>query len=124
MALDRSQAQANVPALPKETVPFAPLRGEVIVRGLLLAEQQANGRRTAQEREPREGETVEEALTRANAVMAVRIVSQAVIDADGAPLLTLKEWEAVAASDQAALFGLADIALKLSGSRAAELEKN
>jgi len=123
MPINRSQIKSS--PLPKETVHFAPLGGEVIVRGLRLAEQMANERRTVQERSLRDGETAEEALSRANAVMAVRIASQAVIDPDdGEPLMSVAEWEPIAAAHPTEFFDLAAVALRLSGSQVADLEKN
>ncbi|MGJ7544632.1 hypothetical protein [Variovorax sp. LT1R16] len=105
MALERSQIK--LPVLPKKVIDFPLLGGEVIVRGLLLSEQLANTSRQVSEREPRPGETEGEASARANGVMALRLLSQVVVDAEGKPLLTLEEWEALSASSPGELFEFA-----------------
>lgn len=107
MALDRSQLK--LPTLPKKTIPFPLLGGEVIVRGLLLSEQLANNSRSATEREVREGETEGEAKARANGVMALRLLSQVVIDPEGKPLLSLVEWEALSANNPVELMEFARV---------------
>ncbi|WP_027730883.1 hypothetical protein ABL850_14750 [Variovorax paradoxus] len=121
MALDRSQFK--VPVLPKKVIAFPPLGGEVIVRGLLLSEQLANTTRQTAEREPQPGETEGEAVSRANGVMALRLLSQIVIDPEGKPLLSVQEWEALSATHPAEVFEFARTAADFAIG-GADAEKN
>lgn len=120
-------SRASIGTLPtpvRQVVPFAPLQGSVIVRGLMLEEQLANAVTTAAERTPRDGETDAEAAARANGAMALRLLSQVVIEEGGAPLLPLSAWQALGQTHPGDVLDLSGVALRLAGSDVDAAAKN
>lgn len=107
MALDKSSIKR--PVLRKEAVPVPDLGGEVIVRALTLSERftlfagiEGDGRY----------------------LQMARLLSLAVVDAKGEPLLTQDEWDIFGAEHFAAMSGLFDVAKRLSGLDAEAVAKN
>lgn len=95
------------PTLPKRTVEVPELGGEVIVRGLLLADRLAvlsspgvdYGRMS-------------------------RLLAASVVLADGEPLWSAAEWEEFGAQHFEAASRIFDVALELSGLKGEAAEKN
>lgn len=113
MALDRSQI--TLPVLPKEAVPVEELGGEVVVRGMLLSQRLANDTLNRTLRQPREGESEEQARARAGSVVIPRVLSQCVVDGSDAPLMTQEEWDVFGAAHDSAVYRLFNVAMRLSG---------
>lgn len=123
--INRADLPADLPeGIPTSLVPFAPLGGEVRVRGLSLGEQMAHTEQAKAERVPRDGEPVDIAERRANGDMAVRLAAVGVVDEDGRPLLSFAQWAAMSARHGADVFGLAGEVMRLSGADAEAIEKN
>lgn len=124
--INRSDLPADLPQdIPTELVPFAPLGGEVMVRGLTMGEQFANAALSAAQRVPREGESEATAVARANGDVALQVATVAVVDpADGRALLTPGQWRALAAKHGSAVYAVAGVALRLSGGDVEAVEKN
>lgn len=123
--INRADLPRDLPeGIPSKEVPFAPLKGEVRVRGMTLGEQLLHQDLSQAERQPRDGESVEQAAQRAGGDMAVRIAATCVVDEDGKPLLTLPQWQAFGASHGADVYLLAGEAMALSGAVPEAVEKN
>ena len=111
-------------ALPRETVPSAPLGGEVIVQGPLLSTRLTIELMFLREREPRSGESAEEAVARASVRQMLRTLSACVLGADGQPLKTLDEWDVFGGAHPDEASRLFNVAERLAGRHVGELEKN
>jgi len=122
MALDRSQIK--LPELPKETVAVESLGGEVIVRGMLLSERLASDNVHAASRNPREGETEDDAHARAGTAIVFRVLHTCVVDDSGKRLLSIEEWDAFGTAHQTDVFRLFNTAMRLSGQDLGDVEKN
>jgi len=90
------RADVRAPVLPKETVTVEALGGDVIVRGLLLAEKLERNRLSG-------GHLVAHTL------------AHAVELGDGLPLYTAEEWAVFGAQNPAAALDLFKVAQRLSG---------
>jgi hypothetical protein len=110
-----SRDQVSVPALPEKVEPFAPLGGDVLVRGLLMTQRLANDRLHVAARKPRDGETDEEAQARAGSQMVTRMLHQSIVDPDGKPLCSEAEWDRLGSQNRYEVFRLFNIAMQLSG---------
>lgn len=108
MALKK--ANVTVPTLPKEAVDIAALGGEVVVRGLKLSE------RLALWGSAREGE--------ARYAQIADLLAVAVEDAEGKPLLTADEWDALGGTHMEQVLAVFDVARRLSGLDIEVAEKN
>lgn len=95
------------PTLPKRTVEVPELGGEVIVRGLLLADRLA----------VLSGDKLD--FSRIS-----RLLASTVVLADGLPMWTAAEWEEFGAAHFDAAVRLFDVAAELSGLRTEIAEKN
>lgn len=95
------------PTLPKRTVEVPELGGEVIVRGLLLADRLA----------VMTGDRLD--FTRIS-----RMLASSVVLADGLPMWTAAEWEEFGAQHFEAASRIFDVALELSGLKGEAAEKN
>jgi hypothetical protein len=124
MPLNRDQV--TPPVLPEEIVPFPPADGDVIVRGLLMTQRLANDRIHAEERKPLEGESEVQAQSRAGARIVTRLLAQAVVDDDGRPLFSEREWDVYGADPKARgdVFRVFNVAMRLSGHDLDVIEKN
>lgn len=106
------RADIVLPTLPEKQVVSVPeMGGDVIVRPLLLSDRLA----LAAERD----KGVAKSFTHFAALLSV-----AVVDEDGEPLLTRDEWEAWGARNYAAALRVWDVAWDLSGLDATAAEKN
>lgn len=123
--INRADIPADLPeGIPAKEVPFAPLKGEVRLRGMTLGEQLVHHERSIAERVPREGETEEQAAKRASGDMAVLLAAACVVDEAGQPLLSLGQWRAFGASHGADVYLLAAEVMQLSGAVPEAVEKN
>jgi hypothetical protein len=116
MVLKRSEIAR--PALPKETVAFPPLGGDVVVRGLLLGERlammAAGARRDPAAPEP-DGPELFAGIASG--------LAWCVLDADGEPLLSAAEWQVLGAQHIDACLELWRAVKRLSGMDREALEK-
>jgi len=110
--------------VPREEVLVEDLGGNVIVRGLLLTERLRHDNLNEQGKVPRDGETEQEARARAGAAVLPRTLHCCVIDAEGNPLLTAIEWDEFGGMNGTEAFRLFNIAMRLSGQRVEDVEKN
>jgi hypothetical protein len=108
------KSEVQLPTLPEEVVSVPELGGDVLVRGLGLAERMA----LSQEFKATTGR-----ITRSFGHLAP-LLSASVLDADDEPLFTSAEWEAFGAKHYAAAMNLWDIAWRLSDLDGKEAEKN
>lgn len=114
--------------LPQREVPFAPLKGDVIVRGLWLEERlahqdeiaKAHARIRADVPEGQELSAQQQGVI--SAVTAVSLLTVAVVGADGKPLLTDAEWRALAGAHPVEVMALCSTALDLAGMGAGSTE--
>lgn len=108
MALTRSQI--TIPEIPRETVDFPELGGEVIVRGLLLRDRLALFATLRDD-----GGAYSHMAT---------LLAMTVIGDDGKPLLTDAEWEAFGATHFDAALRLFAVVKRLAGLDSETVEKN
>jgi hypothetical protein len=108
MALKKDQITR--PVLRKEAVPVPELGGEVVVRALLLSERFALFDGMAD--------------GGAKYVQMARVLSMAVVDADGQALMPEREWDVFGAEHYEAMGKLFDVAKRLSGLDAEAVRKN
>ncbi len=102
------------PALAREIVEVPELGGEVVVRGMTLSERLAFSDATS-----REGD--EDGTLRFGNV--ARVLAWCVLDADGEPLLTREEWEAMGSVHLSACVRLFDRAQRHSLLTQDDIEK-
>lgn len=115
---------ATVPKLSSEEVPMPSLGGDVIVREMLLDEKLLNTSMQTRERIPLEGEADEDAKTRAGGSMVARILSWCVVQPNGEPLLSQREWREFGGAHLGEALAAFNVALRLSGFDLREVEKN
>lgn len=120
--LKRSAVKA--PVVRKETVAVPSLKGDVVVRGLLLSERLELSAVNKQLSAVQEGEDVETALARAGAQIVSRTLEKVVLLADGKPLFTAREWDEHGATNSDDVLALFKVARRLGGFEAGAIAKN
>lgn len=119
-----SRSQVKTPTLPKETVACPALGGDVVVVGLVLSQHIAlHGLRRTLAR-PRDGETAEEAASRAGGRLLAETLSRCVRLADGEPIYTADEWESWGAQNVIPAMDLFAVCERLNGKAEGATEKN
>ena len=103
-----SRADIRPPSLAKRTVELPELGGEVVVRGMTLAERLVFG-------------TAEPGADRYGAI--AQVLGWCVISADGQPLMTREEWEAFGSCHLEACLRLFAVTQDLSLLTAESVEK-
>lgn len=106
MALLRRE-QVAPPRLEEEVVNVPELGGDVIVRAMTLVERLDLARNTA-----------------TNVERLPMMLASVVLDADRNPLFNMEQWNAFGGKHADALFNLWDVARRLSGLEADDVEKN
>lgn len=99
MALDKTTIVR--PVLRKEAVPAESLGGDVIMRQLTLSEMLALGNKA------RDGGTQDDEIA--------QVLAWCAIDASGAPLMTMDDWQAWGAGNLGEAFKLYEVAIRLTG---------
>jgi hypothetical protein len=122
MVLNR--AQCTAPSLPEQIEPVAELGGDVIVRGLLLSERMHLDDINEKAKVPLEGETDEQARSRAGKLVVPRMLHACVVDDERMPIFTLDQWDVFGGTHRATVFRLFDIALRMSGRYTEDVAKN
>lgn len=122
MVLNRSQVKE--PKLPQQIEPCDELGGDVIVRGLLLSKRMELDEINDKAKEPLEGETDEQARTRAGKLVVPRTLHACVVDDEGHPLLSMDQWDIFGGAHRATTFRLFEIALRMCGRIPEDVQKN
>jgi hypothetical protein len=122
MVLNRSQVKQ--PTLPQQIEPCEELGGDVIVRGLLLSKRMELDEINDKAKEPLEGETDEQARTRAGKLVVPRTLHACVVDDEGQPLLSMDQWDIFGGAHRATTFRLFEIALRMCGRIPEVVQKN
>jgi hypothetical protein len=118
------RSQVKPPSLPRETVAVPALGGDVIVRGLLLSERMQLSGLNAQLSQAEPGESQEQARSRAGGHLVSFTLARAVELADGQPLYTAAEWDAVGAEHPDAVLDLFQRTRALGGQDVEAAAKN
>jgi hypothetical protein len=110
-------------ALPAQAVDVAAIGGAVMVRGMTLPQvlEFSAARRAAAG--PQDGETPEQAATRAGGTLLPLVLHQCVGLDDGLPVYSQAEWGAFAVQHPQPAFELWQVAMRLSGQLADEEKK-
>lgn len=122
MVLNRSQVKE--PKLPEQIEPCDELGGDVIVRGLLLSRRMELDEINDKAKEPLEGETDEQARTRAGKLVVPRTLHACVVDDEGHPVLSMDQWDIFGGAHRATTFRLFEIALRMCGRIPEDVQKN
>jgi hypothetical protein len=120
--IERNQVKA--PSLPRETVAVPAMGGDVIVRGLLLSERLELSGFHARLVKPLDGESEEQARSRAGGHLVSFTLARAVELADGKPLFSQAEWDTFGAEHGEAVLGLFQRANLLGGQDIEAAAKN
>ncbi|WP_431512614.1 hypothetical protein [Variovorax sp. DAIF25] len=112
------------PVLPQQIEPCEPLGGDVVVRGLLMSERMALDDLNEKAAKPLEGESEEQARTRAGKLIVPRMLNACVVDDEGMPVLSMDEWDVFGGAHRRLTFHLFGIALRLSGRDPEAVKKN
>jgi len=120
--LKRGAIQA--PAVPAEQVDVPELGGAVLVRGMMLSDRLQFSDWRATVAKAAAGETDEQAHARTGSLVVARLLSVCVVDADGAPIFTMAQWEQFGAQHAGRCLALFDIAWKSSGFDEVAIVKN
>lgn len=110
-------------ALPAQAIDVAAIGGAVMVRGMSLPQvlEFSAARRAAAD--PQDGETSEQAATRAGGTLLPLVLHQCVVLDDGLPVYSQAEWGAFAVQHTREAFDLWQLAMRLSGQLADEEKK-
>lgn len=122
MVLNRSQVPEQ--KLPEQVEPVPELGGDVIVRGLLLSKRMELDEINDKAKVPLEGETDEEARTRAGKLVVPRMLHACVVDDEGHSIMSLEQWDVFGGKHRATIFRLFDIALRMCGRITEDVQKN
>jgi hypothetical protein len=109
--------------LRSERVTVSSLGGDVIVRGLMLAQSLQLAHVRAKAAAQAEGETVDDAQMRAGATYAAAVLACQVLDADDQPLMSAEQWSIWGGRHADEFQQLYDAATRANGG-AGEAEKN
>lgn len=121
MAIDRSQIRRV--DLPTEEINVPEIGGEVTVRGMDLPTHMAFQAERRRLTRPRDGETEDDAKTRAGAPLAALVLEACVLAGDGLPVYTRAEWGAFGVRHPEVMTRLWEAAIRLSGHDAAAEKK-
>lgn len=122
MVLNRRQAK--VPQLPQQIEPCEELGGDVVVRGLLLSKRMEIDEINDKAKVPLEGETDEEARTRAGKLVIPRTLHACVVDDEGEPVLSPEQWDVFGGAHRATTYRLFEVALRMCGRITEDVRKN
>lgn len=106
-----------------ERVTVESLGGDVIVRGVMLADTLRLAQLRARAARPLEGETDDDAQLRAGAEYAAQVLALQVVDGDGEPLMPATQWSIWGGGNAGEFNRLYDAAARLRG-EAGDTEKN
>lgn len=109
--------------LRSEEVPVPSLGGDVVVRGLMLAEVLRLERLRLKEATPTAGESEDDARSRNWATFAAEALAAQVFDCDGDPLMTAAKWSIWAAANAVEFADLYNATARLRG-ELGEAKKN
>lgn len=118
------RAAVAPPQLRTERAQMESLKGEVIVRGRLLAQTLELYTLQASALEPREGETPEQAKVRAGAELVAHALAHQVVLADGQPMWTAQQWLIHGGEHPQEVVALHAVAQRLAGAVTEDVEKN
>lgn len=122
MVVNRSQVKE--PKLPQQIEPCPELGGDVVVRGLLLSERMELDEINEKAKAPLEGETDEQARTRAGKLVVPRTLHACVVDDEGQPVLSVDQWDIFGGAHRGTTFRLFEIALHMCGRIPEAVQKN